>query len=67
MKNGITEIVFILDKSGSMSGVRALSGFMKARSGKQYAFTIIANGFTAKGSDVMNLFAAFLNDLYVEL
>ena len=57
----------IVAKSGSMSGVRALSGFMKARSGKQYAFTIIANGFTAKGSDVMNLFAAFLNDLYVEL
>lgn len=57
----------IVAKSGSMSGVRALSGFFKARSGKQYAFTIIANGFTAKSSDVMNLFAEFLNDLYIEL
>lgn len=54
-------------KSGSMSGVRAMSGYITARSGKEYAFTLIANGFTASGSDVMNSFAKFLNHLYKEL
>lgn len=57
----------VMAKSGSMSGVRALSGYIIAKSGKQYAFTIIANGFTAAGSDVMGSFATFLNKLYHEL
>lgn len=57
----------VIAKSGSMSGVRALAGYITAKSGKQYAFTIIANGFTVSGTDVMGTFAKFLNKLYQEL
>ena len=57
----------IVAKSGSMSGVRALSGYIKAKSGKEYAFAIIVNGFTCSGSAVMNSIASFLSKLYVEL
>lgn len=31
-------------KTGTLTGVRALSGYLKAASGKEYAFSIIANG-----------------------
>ncbi|MBP3420252.1 MAG: D-alanyl-D-alanine carboxypeptidase/D-alanyl-D-alanine-endopeptidase [Marinifilaceae bacterium] len=57
----------IVAKSGSMSGVRSLAGYIKARSGKRYVFTIMANGFVCSGSDVMKLFASFLNDIYLSL
>lgn len=57
----------VVAKSGSMSGVRALSGYITAKSGKQYVFTLIANGFTVSGAQVMECFADFMNQLYMEL
>jgi D-alanyl-D-alanine carboxypeptidase/D-alanyl-D-alanine-endopeptidase (penicillin-binding protein 4) len=39
-------------KTGSMSSVRALSGYLTARSGKEYAFSILVNGYVAQGSEV---------------
>ena len=42
----------IIAKTGSMTGVRALSGYATATSGRVMAFTIMVNGYTAPGRDI---------------
>ncbi|MDT8390790.1 MAG: D-alanyl-D-alanine carboxypeptidase/D-alanyl-D-alanine-endopeptidase [Lentisphaeria bacterium] len=39
-------------KTGSMSSIRALSGYFTGRSGEEYAFCILVNGASAPGRDV---------------
>lgn len=39
-------------KTGSMSSIRALSGYFTGRSGADYAFAILVNGASAPGSEV---------------
>jgi|WetSurMetagenome_2_1015567.scaffolds.fasta_scaffold05267_4 serine-type D-Ala-D-Ala carboxypeptidase/endopeptidase (penicillin-binding protein 4) len=42
----------IIAKTGSMTGVRALSGYATATSGRVMAFTIIVNGYTSPGKEI---------------
>jgi serine-type D-Ala-D-Ala carboxypeptidase/endopeptidase (penicillin-binding protein 4) len=42
----------IIAKTGSMTGVRALSGYVTASSGRIMAFTIIVNGYTSPGREI---------------
>ncbi len=39
---------FVRGKTGSLTGVAALSGVMKAKSGKLYLFAFAINGFPSK-------------------
>ncbi|NNK89234.1 MAG: D-alanyl-D-alanine carboxypeptidase/D-alanyl-D-alanine-endopeptidase [Saprospiraceae bacterium] len=50
-------------KSGSMTGIQSYSGYIKAKSGKWLSFSVIINGFSAKGSIVRRK----LNDLIAEI
>lgn len=42
-------------KSGSMTGVRALSGYLTTKDGEPLAYSVIANNFTVHGSDAGKL------------
>ncbi|MQA92086.1 MAG: D-alanyl-D-alanine carboxypeptidase/D-alanyl-D-alanine-endopeptidase [Gemmatimonas sp.] len=42
----------VLAKTGSLSGVRALSGYLTAPSGERFVFSIIANNYLAPSSSV---------------
>ena len=50
-------------KTGSMSHVRALAGYVKTADGEQLAFTILANNFSANPTDVVNAIDAFVSAL----
>ncbi len=49
---GVGEEPFIFAKSGSMSGVYNLSGYLKAKSGKLLTFSIMNNNFTSSVSEI---------------
>lgn len=53
-------------KTGSLSGVRALSGYMKNRSGEEMAFTVIVNNYTASFDKVASAIGSFLEFLYLQ-
>ncbi|MDP4199918.1 MAG: D-alanyl-D-alanine carboxypeptidase/D-alanyl-D-alanine-endopeptidase [Bacteroidota bacterium] len=42
-------------KTGSMTGVRSISGYLTTRDGEPIAFSILLNNFTAPGSDATKL------------
>ncbi|HET6401601.1 MAG TPA: D-alanyl-D-alanine carboxypeptidase/D-alanyl-D-alanine-endopeptidase [Candidatus Kapabacteria bacterium] len=42
-------------KTGSMTGVRAVSGYLTTRDGEQLAFSILANNYTVSGSEIGKL------------
>lgn len=50
-------------KSGSMTGIQSYSGYLQTKSGKWLSFSVIINGFSAKGSVVRRK----LNDLIQEI
>jgi D-alanyl-D-alanine carboxypeptidase/D-alanyl-D-alanine-endopeptidase (penicillin-binding protein 4) len=50
--NGLPEYNGMKLKSGSIGGVRAYAGYHKTSNGKEYAISIIANGYNGSGSAV---------------
>lgn len=47
-------------KTGSMTGVRALAGYLKAADGETYAFTVIVNNYTCKSFEIQKSIREFL-------
>lgn len=54
-------------KTGSMTGVRSLAGYLDAKSGKRYSFAFIFNHFEGKSKYVKADFQTMLEKLYEEL
>ena len=50
-------------KTGSFSGVRCLSGYVTAVSGKQLAFTVLINHYTCSGAELQQAVGLFLEEL----
>lgn len=50
-------------KTGSMAGVRCLSGYLTTRSGEQLAFTILINHYTCTASQLQQTVRKFLSAL----
>lgn len=50
-------------KTGSFFGVRCLSGYVDAHSGKRYAFTILINNYTCTSVDLYTSVCGFLESL----
>ncbi|MDB5104972.1 MAG: D-alanyl-D-alanine carboxypeptidase [Fibrobacteres bacterium] len=53
-------------KTGTLEGVSALAGYMKAASGKWIVFSIAANNFEAKNGDAQKYFAPLLRKWYAK-
>jgi D-alanyl-D-alanine carboxypeptidase/D-alanyl-D-alanine-endopeptidase (penicillin-binding protein 4) len=51
-------------KTGSMTGVRTYCGYLKTKSGKEYAVTILINNYYCSSSVVNNKLLILLNQLY---
>ncbi|HPI38230.1 MAG TPA: D-alanyl-D-alanine carboxypeptidase/D-alanyl-D-alanine-endopeptidase [Ignavibacteriaceae bacterium] len=51
-------------KSGTISGVRAFSGYMKNKSGRLISFSMIANNYTGSSKNVDEIFKEILVLLY---
>ncbi len=60
--NGLSRKV--VAKTGSMTGVRSLAGFITAKDGCKYAFCIIVNNYTAEPADVKALMEKLLVLIY---
>jgi len=54
----------ILGKTGYVSGVRALSGYLKSSTGKPLIFSIVTNNFTEKTSYIDVLHERVLKEIY---
>ncbi len=50
-------------KTGSMSHVRSLAGYVKTADGERLAFSILANNFSADSTDVVNAIDDFVSAL----
>lgn len=50
-------------KTGSMTGVRCLSGYLKTRTGEQLAFTLLINHYTCTTSQLQQVVRKFLSEL----
>jgi D-alanyl-D-alanine carboxypeptidase/D-alanyl-D-alanine-endopeptidase (penicillin-binding protein 4) len=50
-------------KSGSISGVRAYTGYLATKKGRRLAFTFIINNYSADTAEIDNLHAALLTEL----
>ncbi|GAB3933196.1 D-alanyl-D-alanine carboxypeptidase/D-alanyl-D-alanine-endopeptidase [Larkinella terrae] len=55
---------FVFAKSGSMTGVYNLSGYLITKKGKLLLFSIMNNNFAGSVSDMRNRTAAFLTKIY---
>lgn len=51
-------------KTGSMTGVRTYCGYLRTKSGKEYAVTILINNSTCSSSALNNKLLTLLNKLY---
>ena len=51
-------------KTGSMSGVRCLAGFLVDSTGEQLAFTVMVNHYKCTTSQLQKAIGRFLNHLY---
>ncbi len=54
-------------KTGYISGVRTLSGFLKAKSGNEYAVTLASNNFIVKVREIDQLHNELIEYLYDQL
>ena len=50
-------------KTGTISGVKAFSGYQKASNGKEYAFSIIVNNYDGSTDSVIDKMFKVLNEL----
>ncbi|MBK8806107.1 MAG: D-alanyl-D-alanine carboxypeptidase/D-alanyl-D-alanine-endopeptidase [Bacteroidales bacterium] len=55
----------IYAKTGSMTRVRSLAGYIKAKSGSEYAFSIIINNFNSSHADIRKWTEDFLLQFYL--
>ena len=53
-------------KTGAMSGVRALSGYLKTQKGRILAFTIIVNNYVCDSEKIQQIMRDFLKMLAIE-
>ena len=53
----------VVAKTGSMSGVRALSGYLKNKKGKTLAFTILVNNYVGDPVKVQEIMRDFLKEI----
>ncbi len=51
-------------KTGSFRGVRSMAGYIRARSGKEYAFALIINNYMGSGSLVKQDMELYLNYIF---
>lgn len=54
----------IYGKSGTMDRVKNISGYLVAKSGKMYAFTLFINGYDCSGSEIKLFIERFLLNFY---
>ncbi len=54
----------IYAKSGSMTRVRSYTGYIKGRSGKWIAFSVVLNDYTGKSGPSRHLLERFMENLY---
>jgi len=62
LHNGLKGRVFA--KTGSMTGVRSLAGYMLDPTGKLYAFCILINNYTCSDAEVKQAIESILTELY---
>jgi D-alanyl-D-alanine carboxypeptidase/D-alanyl-D-alanine-endopeptidase (penicillin-binding protein 4) len=60
---GLPLINAIKMKSGSISGVRAYTGYIKSSTGEEYTFAFIVNNFDGTSSAIMQKMFTVLNAL----
>lgn len=51
-------------KTGSMTGVKTYCGYLRTKSGKEYAITILINNYSCPSSTINNKLQVLLNKLY---
>ncbi len=49
-------------KTGTLEGVRSLSGYFQARSGRMLAFTLVVNNFEGNGNEMQKIFGSQLRN-----
>jgi serine-type D-Ala-D-Ala carboxypeptidase/endopeptidase (penicillin-binding protein 4) len=54
-------------KTGSMTRVRSMAGYMTTRSGKEIAFAIIVNNYSGASSNMTSLIEKWMESLYMNL
>jgi D-alanyl-D-alanine carboxypeptidase/D-alanyl-D-alanine-endopeptidase (penicillin-binding protein 4) len=59
-----TDRPFVFAKSGSMTGVYNLSGYLITKKGKLLLFSMMNNNFAGSVADMRNRTAAFLTEIY---
>ena len=59
-----TDRPFVFAKSGSMTGVYNLSGYLITKKGKLFLFSMMHNNFSGSVSDMRTRTAAFLKDVH---
>jgi D-alanyl-D-alanine carboxypeptidase/D-alanyl-D-alanine-endopeptidase (penicillin-binding protein 4) len=54
-------------KTGSMSRVRSMAGYMTTQNGKEIAFAIIVNNYNGSSSNMASLIEKWMESLYINL
>ncbi len=66
LKNTFSEEVFkgrIIAKTGSMTGVKGIAGYVTTKSGRVLAFSILVNGYTIPGKEIQYKMEEILKEI----